>query len=368
MGTMSCHGHQALHMGSDDTRQGKRRNRKNAQKGEPKAAAQGHGGGAQGLQSLAPEAVEAGQGSGASAVAGAGEGAAGGGAGMCERQDFSDLKALEQQLKAATEGDPAALEQLQSRVWELARDKDGCRLIQKALEVLPQADGAKLVTKLKGHVAEAVTCPNANYVIQKVIQSMHAGVSGFIVEELKQSGVKTAKHRFGCRIICRLVENSAADGKTAALVDEIVKDAGDLSRHTFGHHTIQSILEHGNTRQQHAIISTIRIENELMKNATHRSASYVVEKALQHGPLSDRKMLAEDLTNDPSRMKDLAMNQFGCYVTRALLNIDLPAPAPQDKTIPEKVRAHLSKIVADLSTTKWGPKLMEDEDIVDPAA
>lgn len=46
-------------------------------------------------------------------------------------------------------------------------------------------------------------CPHGNYVIQKVVSHLSAASSRFVAEELRGHAVRMAKHRFGCRILCR---------------------------------------------------------------------------------------------------------------------------------------------------------------------
>ena len=48
--------------------------------------------------------------------------------------------------------------------------------------------------------------------------------ASFIAEELKCSASDLARHRFGCRIFCRLIEFHAPQVETQELVEEILQD------------------------------------------------------------------------------------------------------------------------------------------------
>ena len=53
------------------------------------------------------------------------------------------------------------------------------------------------------------------------------------------------KHRMGCRILCRLLEFCSTDPNVGQLIDELLEAVAELCRHSFAHHVIQSVLEHG---------------------------------------------------------------------------------------------------------------------------
>lgn len=133
---------------------------------------------------------------------------------------------------------------LRGQVWRLSRDAVGCRLVQEALE-LGSKGVVDLAHELQGHVLEAVMCPNANYVVQKVVSHLSVAASSFVAWELQGNAVRAAKHRFACRIFCRLLE-FCGTGPTSQLVDEFLDAAEEnLCTHSFAHHVVQSILEHG---------------------------------------------------------------------------------------------------------------------------
>merc|ERR1719247_1621296 len=101
--------------------------------------------------------------------------------------------------------EPTAV-QIAGNVWHLAREKEGCRLVQEALEnATGDADRVALASEMRGRVWEALRCPNANFVLQKCIGVLRPQASQFIIDELRDKGSsKAARHRFGCRVLQRL--------------------------------------------------------------------------------------------------------------------------------------------------------------------
>ena len=139
--------------------------------------------------------------------------------------------------------------EIQGRVWALAQTPGGSWAVQNALERLTSdADRLRLVQELRGHTWEALQCPHANHVLQKCVAVLRAGAAQFIVDELLASGPgaigRAAKHRYGCRVVQRLLEHLSAP-----LLEDIVKEllagAVKLSTHMYANYVIRCLLEHG---------------------------------------------------------------------------------------------------------------------------
>merc|ERR1711933_104035 len=52
----------------------------------------------------------------------------------------------------------------------LAIEKDGCRVLQKAIEVADNADKRRIAESLKNHITALVEDKHGNYVVQKIIE------------------------------------------------------------------------------------------------------------------------------------------------------------------------------------------------------
>jgi hypothetical protein len=208
------------------------------------------------------------------------------------------------------------LAELRGSIRRLTFDAVGCRVVQLALQLADQQYNAKLVKELHGSVSRAIISPHGNYVIQKVIALMPASQISFISEELVESGAEVARHRFGCRVMCRLLEHASNSAPTVALINEILHEAEDLCNHCYGHYVIESILEHGLESQKRSIVEALHIGT--FGNASDRSLLYVVEKALSHCSHADRRKIQEVL---PQALALLQRNACNNQTTRMLKDI-----------------------------------------------
>eukprot|EP00450_Noctiluca_scintillans_P035089 CAMPEP_0194542332 /NCGR_PEP_ID=MMETSP0253-20130528/83822_1 /TAXON_ID=2966 /ORGANISM="Noctiluca scintillans" /LENGTH=339 /DNA_ID=CAMNT_0039388947 /DNA_START=161 /DNA_END=1180 /DNA_ORIENTATION=- len=242
-------------------------------------------------------------------------------------ENFDSLRCAELSalLESGGKDREAALDAIEGRVVELSFNELGCRVVQLAISVCGTHASNVLVQELRGHVCACIGSPSANYVIQKIVEVMPGSVVEFISEELVGIGSKTARHRFGCRILCRIFEHSASEatsevhGVTQRLIDELLYIVGDLCVDHYGHHVVESAIEHGNVEQQHQIASVLR--TDLLRYSKDRYGSHVVRKALLLCPRDDQQEMLGVLTNSVDNIAILAGHHFGAFVLRVLPRI-----------------------------------------------
>jgi len=144
---------------------------------------------------------------------------------------------------------------------------------------------------------------------------------GVIAEEMLGAGPEIARHRYGCRVLCRLVERHF--GRAVAHVDELIEEllaeGAELSRHTFGHYVMEIMLQHGSAHHRRQICAALSAE--LMRNAKNRSATYVVERALAVCDEEDSRPMVQNLFGSSESLVSLVENQFGCHVAKAFLKM-----------------------------------------------
>merc|ERR1711918_91613 len=98
-----------------------------------------------------------------------------------------------------------------------------------------EEDVVALSLELRGRIREAIRSPNANHVVQKMVEVLPASSLGFVAEEILGAGAEFARHRYGCRVLCRLVQRQGESSiaHMDELMEELLSDASDLVRHTF---------------------------------------------------------------------------------------------------------------------------------------
>ncbi|KAA8541527.1 hypothetical protein F0562_022679 [Nyssa sinensis] len=130
----------------------------------------------------------------------------------------------------------------------------GCRVIQKALEVIELDQKTQLVSELDGHVTRCVRDQNGNHVIQKCIECVPKEKLGFIISAFQGQVATLSTHPYGCRVIQRVLEHCSDELQSQCIVDEILDSAYVLAQDQYGNYVTQHILEKGKPRERSQII------------------------------------------------------------------------------------------------------------------
>lgn len=219
---------------------------------------------------------------------------------------------------------------------------------QAVLEQASGQDAALLASSMQGHVRRASKSKHANYVMQKIVEVMPMARASFVAEELSGVAHETACHRFGCRLLCRILEHwSQSDAATLELLDELLVNAEELCSHTFGSYVIRHILEFGLPEHKHRVAAALLPEAAWL--AKHRLASHVVEAALRSCSAEDQQALAEALLAN-QHVAALSTNQFGRHVVRALLAM----PATK-----EQVENALREVAGQIKYSRFGKSVLQ---------
>jgi len=249
------------------------------------------------------------------------------------------------------QGSPLDDLQLEGRVWSLSKEAHGCRQVQTALDSAP-SDAAReaLALELRGHVLEACKCPHANHVLQKIILLLPASSLQFIVDELMAGAIAPmVRHKYGCRIIQRLVEHCCAS-QVHKLVEIALKDIPTLGRHPYGTYVIQNILQHGTHEHRRRIVAAV-IKGIGVLGAESNGCA-VVSAALSYGLDRDRYALAQVVLREHGLLCFMANSRHGH--TAAMRVLDLLGG--DDQVV---ARARLQAQAASLRLSRYGRIVVE---------
>jgi len=213
------------------------------------------------------------------------------------------------------------------RVWKLAKDPKGCRSVQQAFEDADCDDTrAALASEFRTHVWEALKSPNANHVLQKCISTIRPLDLQFIVDELMQAGAgavcKAARHRYGCRVLQRLLEHCPPEQKNR-LVEELLTEAVTLCTHIFGNYVMQHLLEHGTEAHILGLTQILTEHGSVVCRDPHGSA--VLEKCFGHASPAAQVALANSLVMEPDKLAMMGCTRHGNRAAKQALAVaDLP--------------------------------------------
>lgn len=223
---------------------------------------------------------------------------------------------------AEPQGVPGA-DGVEGRVWALAQDSTGSRLVQRALEEAAD-DQARvaLAGELRGHVLEAMRCPHANHVLQKCIVSMRPTALQFVVDEIAMPdptlAVQVARHKYGCRILQRLLEHCRRD-QLHSLVEALSACAVALSKHAYANFVVQHLLEYGSEEERRRLSRLFEQHAKALGKDDHGRA--VLSAALAHTSPEERMALARAILRSQGLLVRMARTRQGHAAVRSVLEV-----------------------------------------------
>jgi len=218
------------------------------------------------------------------------------------------------QLNGSNEAQKVAVLELEDAFASLAFDVQGCRVAQEALELACGDVKVKLALKLRGQIMEAIGSPFANYVVQKTIEVLPALNVQFIVDELAGSVVTVARHSYGVRVLCRLLEHCPPP-MIEELVFKLTENADHLCRHKFGTYVVHHILEYGTSEQCRVVMKALAAN--VLKLVEKRPGCELILCALSNPELVKGSGLLATLVEDQALLQ-LAPNNHKYQVLHAL--------------------------------------------------
>ncbi|RXI09700.1 hypothetical protein DVH24_014718 [Malus domestica] len=233
-------------------------------------------------------------------------------------------------------------DQLAGQMLPLSLQMYGCRVIQKALEVIELDQKIQLVHELDGHVMICVRDQNGNHVIQKCIECIPTEKIGFIISAFQGQVATLSTHPYGCRVIQRVLEHCSDDLQSQCIVDEILESAYDLAQDQYGNYVTQHVLERGKPNERSQIIS--KLVGKIVQLSQHKYASNVVEKGLEYGDTAERELLIEEIIGQMEENDSLlAMmkDQFANYVVQKVLET---SNGRQREILLKLIRVHIDAL------------------------
>ena len=231
---------------------------------------------------------------------------------------------------------PMLMQTLQGNVVKHALDSDGCRTVQRALQLADDADRMKLVQEFRGHVCKATESPHGNFVLQRLVELMRPADVSFVLDELISCAAAPAlaRHRYGCRVVERIIEHFPPR-MLASHVDDMLCDVQALCKHIYGNFVIQHLLEHGEQKHRKRIIQASN--RDLKTVALDQYGGNVVDKALRFAPVEVQRRLADLVLRERGLLGGMALLRSGFAATQRLIRV-----VREDGQMLEKVRSELA--------------------------
>ncbi len=263
---------------------------------------------------------------------------------------------------------------LEGEMLNLSTQIYGCRVVQKALEQVSDADLIDLLGEFHDDVLSYIHDQNGNHVIQKIIevvsnrsktyQAEDKGMAiqfskqlDFILDCVMKNVVPLSCHPFGCRVLQRILEHCIESQKSFTL-DGIQQCLRTLLDDQYGNYVIQHVLQFGRKSDRDVVLEII-IENGMLELSRQKFASNVIEKLLKYGNFEHRNAvvremlkIVEDKTAESGSCSVallMVRDAYANYVVQTTL--DVVPEGEEKRLLLEELRNNSAQLVSQLSTS-----------------
>merc|ERR1712232_1323817 len=166
-----------------------------------------------------------------------------------------------------------------SALPKISLEVHGCRLVQDLIETSCAELTLEMFKILIPHTEELYGSKHGNFVLQKLVVCIPAfNIPEFnldlLFHDLKGEADKVAQHKYGCRIVERLIESAPASD----LWEELITAAPALSRDTWGHYVLQRLIQLSPSYRSKLLA---RLADEVAALSIDKHGTYVVQGLLQ---------------------------------------------------------------------------------------
>ncbi|CCW66210.1 unnamed protein product [Phytomonas sp. Hart1] len=272
-------------------------------------------------------------------------GGGGGGGGGQRYQNCSDLLRRFRADTSMKNFGQWRLNDIQGHAVEFAKDQEGSRFIQGAVDSSAPAELDVLFHEIFENPQELVTDIFGNYVLQKMLEKGNPQQLIFAANRLSGHVVKLTLQTYGCRVIQKCIEVMPDEG-LRVILSELEGNVAKCIQDQNGNHVVQKCVE---VIPQRCGFIISAFAGRVMELATHAYGCRVIQCIMEHCPDQEDIIFNELL----SGVETLAQDQYGNYVIQHLLQ------HAEDESKVERIYNALKPKFFVLSRQKFASNVME---------
>ncbi|KAI8338668.1 armadillo-type protein [Chlamydoabsidia padenii] len=241
----------------------------------------------------------------------------------------------------------AKLEDFVGKLYDLCKDHNGCRFLQKKLEDPNEQHLQTIFDEIHPHFVELMTDPFGNYLCQKLVERCNDAQRTAIVDIISSDLLQICLSMHGTRAIQRLIEYLSSSHQIKTVTDALRPQVVALIKDLNGNHVIQKCL-HRLSAEHNQFIYDIVSEN-CIEVATHRHGCCVLQRCIDHAVDTQKAQLVKVVIRN---VLPLVQDPFGNYVVQYVF--DLGEVQYSDALV-----RCLIEHVCDLSVQKFSSNVIE---------
>ncbi|XP_057826553.2 uncharacterized protein LOC131038216 [Cryptomeria japonica] len=215
-----------------------------------------------------------------------------------------------------------SLEEVQGRIYLIAKDQHGCRFLQKKFEEGSTQDVHTIFVEIIDHIIELMTDPFGNYLVQKLLEVCNEDQRLQIL--LAVTGkpgelVNISLNMHGTRAVQRLIETLQTPEQISLVIKSLKSGVVTLIKDLNGNHVVQRCLQCLSDKDNQFLFDAAA--KHCVEIATHRHGCCVLQRCIDHSDGLQRDFLVSEIA---ANGLELSQDQFGNYVVQYILEFGIP--------------------------------------------
>jgi len=264
------------------------------------------------------------------------------------------------------------LGELRGNVYLLARQQEGCRMLQRYLE---QENAIDIIWREAiDNVGPLITDPFGHYLWLRLLDRITAAQRLELLRSLSNDMVGISLNVHGTRVIQKLLEKVQSDEEIEAAVSALRGEVSTLSKDVYGMHVVLRCLYH--PKIDNAFIINA-VSKRIVPVSMHKHGCCVVQWCLDYGTSAQREGLIDEIARNAL---ELVQDAYGNYVIQQIMDVS-KWKSHEDAAARRKVMQALLGSIAKLAVQKFSSIVVEKclqeadddirramvEELVDPA-
>ncbi|MCQ2819640.1 MAG: hypothetical protein MJ252_20440 [archaeon] len=202
-------------------------------------------------------------------------------------------------------------------ILEICENSYGTRVMQKIVDHLKtDALISTFMNLIQPIVKDIILNINGSHILLKILSLRNPLSNKIIYNEICANIVPIAKHKHGCCVLQKCIDNAEEENK-AMILSEIVKQCNELIRDQCGNYIIQFIIGFNNVEINSRIVDQLVLDIE--GYSKQKYSSNVVEKCLESCSNELCEKIISVINSNDEIILNLLFDKFGNYVIQKTL-------------------------------------------------
>lgn len=241
------------------------------------------------------------------------------------------------------------LEEVEGRIFTIAKDQHGCRFLQRKFEQGVSEDVHKIFIEIIDHIVELMTDPFGNYLVQKLLEVCDEAERMEVIRRVTGKGqlVTISLNMHGTRAVQKLIETLKSPEQVAMVMSSLRQGVVTLIKDLNGNHVVQRSLQRLSIEDSQFIFDAA--VSHCVEIATHRHGCCVLQRCVDYASGHQRQRLVAEIA---ANALILSQDAFGNYVVQYILDLGIPWATVE-------VISHLEGNYAHLAMQKFSSNVVE---------